>query len=77
MYSEIVRGLGSSEVCSEKILQNRLGKAFFIPRKKVLIPMHSEVHGRVNSEARNGTELRVNKPKELRKMIFQPQNHIF
>ncbi len=25
-----------------------------IPRKKVFIPRHSEVHGRVNSEARNG-----------------------
>jgi hypothetical protein len=29
---------------------------FFIPRKKVLLPGHSEFRGRANSEARNGTE---------------------
>jgi hypothetical protein len=28
--------------------------ASVIPRKKLLIPRHSEVYGRVNSEARNG-----------------------
>jgi hypothetical protein len=43
------------ELCSEKISRNRLGTVFVIPQKKVLI---SEVHGRVNSEARNGTEFR-------------------
>ncbi len=39
-----------------KIPRNRLGTVFVIPRKKVLIPRHSKVHGRVNSEARNETE---------------------
>ncbi len=39
-----------------KIPWNRLGKVSVIPRKKVVIPRHSEVYGRVNSEARNGTE---------------------
>jgi hypothetical protein len=29
---------------------------FIIPQKKVLIPRHSEVHERVDSEARNGTK---------------------
>ena len=43
-----------TEFCSEKIPRNRLGMVFVLPRKKVLIPRHSEVSGRVNSEARNG-----------------------
>jgi hypothetical protein len=47
------RGL-ATEFRSEKILRNRLGMSSIIPRKKVLIPRHSEVYGRVNSEARNG-----------------------
>jgi hypothetical protein len=42
------------EFCSEKIPWNRLGMASVILRKKVLIPRHSEVYGRVNSEAQNG-----------------------
>jgi hypothetical protein len=42
---------------SEKIPWNRLGTVFVIPWKKVLIPKHSEAYGRVNSDARNGTEL--------------------
>ncbi len=46
-------GLGT-EFRSEKIPRNRLGMV--IPRKKVLIPRHSEFRGRVNSEARNGME---------------------
>jgi hypothetical protein len=41
----------------EKIPRNRLGMVLVIPRKKVVIPRHSEIYGRVNSEARNGTEL--------------------
>ncbi len=41
---------------SEKIPRNRLGKDSVIPRKKVIIPRHSDVYGRVNSEARSGTE---------------------
>ncbi len=41
------------EFCSEKILRNRLEMVSVIPRKKVLIPRHSEVYGRVNSEAQN------------------------
>ncbi len=46
-----------TEFRSEKIPRNRLGTVSVIPRKKVLIPRHSEFHGRTNSEARNGTEL--------------------
>jgi hypothetical protein len=45
-----------TEFRSEKIPQNRLGTVSAIPRKKVLIPRHSEFCGRANSEARNGTE---------------------
>jgi hypothetical protein len=48
-------GLGM-EFHSEKIPRNRLGTVSVIPRKKVLIPRHSEFRGRANSEARNGTE---------------------
>ncbi len=48
-------GLGT-EFCSEKILQNRLGTVSVIPRKKTLIPRHSEFPVRTNSKARNGTE---------------------
>ncbi len=43
-----------TEFLPEKFLRNRLGTASVIPRKKVLIPRHSEVYGRVYSEARNG-----------------------
>jgi hypothetical protein len=49
-------GLGT-EFRSEKIPRNRLGTVSVIPRKKVLIPKHSEFRGRANSEARNETEL--------------------
>jgi hypothetical protein len=48
-------GLGT-EFRSEKIPRNRLGMISVIPRKKVLIPKHSEFRGKANSEARNGTE---------------------
>jgi hypothetical protein len=48
-------GLGK-EFRSEKIPRNRLGTVSVIPRKKVLIPKHSEFQGRDNFEARNGTE---------------------
>ncbi len=48
-------GLGT-EFRSEKIPRNRLGTVSVIPRKKDLIPRHSEFRGRANSEARNGTE---------------------
>ncbi len=48
-------GLGT-EFRSEKIPRNRLGTVSVIPRKKALIPRHSEVRGRANSEVRNGTE---------------------
>jgi hypothetical protein len=47
-------GLGA-EYRSEKIPRNRLGTVSVIPRKKALIPRHSEFRGRANSEARNGT----------------------
>ncbi len=53
-------GLGT-EFCSEKIPRNRLWIVYVIPQKKVLIPRHFEVHGRVNSEVRYGTELRGKK----------------
>jgi hypothetical protein len=42
------------EFRSEKIPQNILGMASVILRKKELNPKHSEVYGRVNSEARKG-----------------------
>ncbi len=48
-------GLGT-EFRSEKIPRNRLGTVSGIPRKKALIPRHSEFRGRAYSEARNGTE---------------------
>ncbi len=48
-------GLGT-EFRSEKIPRNRLGMVSAIPRKKVLLPRHSEFRGRANSEARNETE---------------------
>jgi hypothetical protein len=48
-------GLGT-EFRSEKIPRNRLGMVSVIPRKKVLIPRHSDFRGRANSEARNGME---------------------
>jgi hypothetical protein len=48
-------GLGT-EFRSEKIPRNRLGTISVIPRKKKLIPRHSEFRGRANSEARNGTK---------------------
>jgi hypothetical protein len=48
-------GLGT-EFRSEKIPRNRLGMVSVIPRKKAVIPRHSEFRGRANSEARNGTE---------------------
>ena len=48
-------GLGT-EFRSEKIPRNRLGMVSVIPRKKALIPRHSEFRGRANSDARNGTE---------------------
>ena len=46
-------GLGT-KFRSEKIPRNILGMTSVIPRKKVLIPRHSEVYRRVYSEARNG-----------------------
>ncbi len=36
----------AAEFRPEKIPRNRLGTASVIPRKKVLIPRHSEVYGR-------------------------------
>ena len=45
-----------TEFRSEKIPQNRLGTVSVIPRKKALIPRHSEFRRRANSEVRNGTE---------------------
>ncbi len=48
-------GLGT-KFRSEKIPRNRLGTVSVIPRKIVIIPRHSEFHGRANSETRNGAE---------------------
>ncbi len=45
------------EFHSGKIPRNRLGMASVIPRKKVLIPRHFEVYGRVDSETRNGRKI--------------------
>jgi hypothetical protein len=53
----VLLGLGTV-FRSEKIPRNRLGTVSVIPRKKVLIPRHSEFRGRADSEARNGTEFR-------------------
>jgi hypothetical protein len=44
-------GLGT-EFRFEKIPRNRFGMVSVIPRKKALIPRHSEFRGRANSEAR-------------------------
>jgi|LakMenEpi03Aug12_release.lakeMendotaPanAssembly.Ray.scaffolds.fasta_scaffold1288472_1 hypothetical protein len=44
----------AAEFRSEKIPRNRLGTASVIPQKIVLIPRHSDVYGKVYSEARNG-----------------------
>ena len=61
MVSVVTRlGLGT-EFRSEKIPRNRLGTVSVIPRKKALIPRHSEFRGRANSEAGNGTEFREKK----------------
>ncbi len=47
--------LGLATECrSENIPWNRLGTVSVIPRKKLLIPRDSEVHGRVSFEARKG-----------------------
>jgi hypothetical protein len=54
-YTVCSLGLGT-EFRSEKIPWNRRGMISVIPRKKMLIPKHSEFRGRANSEARNGTE---------------------
>jgi hypothetical protein len=53
--NESCLGLGT-EFRSDKIPRNRLGMVSVIPRKKALIPRHSEFRGRAISEARNGTE---------------------
>jgi hypothetical protein len=44
----------ATEFRSEKNPRNRFGMDSVILRKKVLIPRHSEVRGRVNPEALNG-----------------------
>ncbi len=49
------------EFRSEKILRNLFGTVFVILQKKMLISSHSQVRGRTNSEARNGTEFRKQK----------------
>jgi hypothetical protein len=65
-------GLGT-EFRSEKVSQNRLGTVSVISRKKALIPRHSELRGRANSKARNGTEWN-----SAEKIIFtkQQQNNL-
>jgi hypothetical protein len=57
-HSKSIFGLVlATEFRSGKIPGNRLGMVSVIPPKKMVIPRHSEVYGRVNSEARNGMEL--------------------
>jgi hypothetical protein len=53
MSKNSISGRVATEFDSEKISRNRLGMVSVIPRKKVLIPRHSEVYGRVNSEAQS------------------------
>ncbi len=54
----------------KKISRNRLRTASVIPRKKVLIPRHSEVYGRDYSEARNGRKWK----EVLQKIVLSKQN---
>ncbi len=58
-------GLGT-EFRSEKIPRNRLGTVSVIPRKKALIPRHSEFRGKsqFRSSERNG-------------MIFRRKNYFY
>jgi hypothetical protein len=63
----------ATEFCSEKISRNRLGMVSIIPRKKVLIPRHSKVYGRANSEARNGRKWQE-KNKFYKKSCSSKQN---
>ncbi len=64
-----------TEFHSEKIPRNRLGMISVIPRKKALIPRHSEFRGRANSEVRNGTE-RNEIPTEKISSTKQQQNNL-
>jgi hypothetical protein len=54
-FSLLLHRVGNG-ISFEKIPRNSLGMVSVIPRKKALIPRHSEFRGRANSEARNGTE---------------------
>ncbi len=67
-------GLGT-ESRSEKIPRNRLGTVSVIPRKKVLIPRHSEFRGKANSEARNGTERNGIPREKIVLQNFRPSFH--
>ncbi len=60
----------ATEFRSEKIPLKRIGMVSVITRKKVLIPRHSEVHGRVHSEARNRTVIR------RKNKYFKKANHL-
>ncbi len=62
----------ATEFRSEKISRNRLRMVFVIPQKKVVIPRHSEIYGRVNSEARNRTEF--HEKNGFKKILLQKQN---
>jgi hypothetical protein len=67
MAPSLISGLElglATEFRSEKIPRNRLGMVSVIPRKKVLIPRHSEVYGRDHSEARNGRKWHEKKYKK-------------
>jgi hypothetical protein len=67
-------GLGT-KFRSEKIPRNRLGTISVIPRKKALIPRHSEFRGRASSEARNGTK-RNGIPRKKTSFTKQQQNNL-
>jgi hypothetical protein len=54
LLEDALSGLGlATEFRSKKTPRNRLGMASIIPQKNVFIPWHSEVYGRVDSEAQN------------------------
>jgi hypothetical protein len=63
-----------TRVGSENIPRNRLGTVSVVPRKKVLIPRHSEFRGRASSEARNGIP---RKNEVLRNSLNTEQNDFF
>ncbi len=56
LFSQCIQLGLATEFCSNKIPRNRLGMISVHPRKKLLIPRHSEVYGRVNGTEQNDTK---------------------